>query len=259
MRSLAAVIFWVAVLSAFGTLASAQITDEAARELVRSAVRSELPHDFFIGVQRDEKLEESLALAVGSRAGSEFIYKVSPEGVEIKGDAVIYHSISDGEFIFVIAVNREDGSTYRIRGFDDSLKEFQKLMTATGARISTPYEAKSLADFYREVSPEKFPMTPVSSLLDLKQGAERQCQGGMTSFDHDQKAFNAWWKHARSLYAKISFEQTATPRSGGYLVEWIILSSPAPENCGGAPLRVRLEVSSDGHIGKVTFSPLPGN
>jgi len=187
----------------------------------------------------------------------EFIYRVSPAGYEIKENSVVNHLSVDGDSACIVAVRPADGSTYRIHGFADSLAEFNNLMTAAGERVSSPEQAESLADFYRNVNPENFSLAPILSLIDLKQAAERQCQSGPNSFDADQRAFAAWWVHAKPLYAKVSFHQTATPRGTGYLVEWIVLSSPAPRgNCGGAPLRAQLEVSSIGHVGKLAFLPL---
>ncbi len=261
MRKLFSTIFGMVVLSTFVGLANAQMSDQVAREQARNVVRSQLQlnrPDQFLGVQRDEELEQSLAIAtVGWRAGSKLIYKVSPTGDEIKENAIVHHFTVDRDYMYVVAVSPTDGSIYRIHGFADSLAEFEKLMTAAGERVSSPEQAESLAEFYRAVNPENISsLTPISSLIELKQAAERQCQSGASSFDADQQAFTAWWKHAKPLYAEVSFKQTATASSGGYSVEWIVLSSAAKGNCGGAPLRARLEVSSDGHVGKLTFSPL---
>jgi hypothetical protein len=247
------------VLSSVALSNAQMMTDQAARELARNAVRSQLhlSPDQFLGIHRDEDLEQSLAVAtVGWRAGSKFIYKLSQTGIEIRENAFVRHVATDADFMYIIAVSPTDGSTFRIHGFADSLAEFDKLMTAAGERVSSTEQAESLTDFYREVNPGSIPSTPISSLIELKQTAERQCQSGLSSFDADQEAFTAWWKHAKPLYAEVSFKQTAAPLSGGYVVEWIVLSSTAKGNCGGAPLRARLEVSSDGHVGKLAFSPL---
>ena len=127
-------------------------------------------------------------------------------------------------------------------------------MTARKVKVLGPDQAEAVSDFYREVNPQRISMTPITSLIELKQTAERQCQ--TSSFDAGEKAFDAWWNHAKPLYAQVSFRQTVAPHGSGYLVEWIVLSSAGSGACGGAPLRARLEMSSDGHVGKVTFSPL---
>ena len=263
IRKLCSTIFGIALL-ALAAWAHAQVSEQAAREQASSAVRTELHSklnfkpDRFLGMQRDEELEQSLALAVGGRAGL-FIYKVSPTGYEIRENTVVYHAWSDFDVVFIVGVNPADGSTYRIHGFGlaQSLAEFEKLMMALKVRVSNPDQAESFADFYRKVNPENYEaVAPISTLIELKQAAERQCQSGVSSFDADQEAFTTWWKHAKPFYAEASFKQTAAPLSGGYFVEWIVLSSAAKGNCGGAPLRARLEVSSNGHVGKLNFSPL---
>ena len=263
MRKLFSTIFGIAVLSTLLAQANAQVTDQAAREQASNIVRSELrttvnlKPDQFLGVQRDEALEQSLALAVG-RVGSAFIYRASPAGDEIKKDAVVHHISTDADFMYIVAVGAADGSAYRIHGFvpTESLAEFERLMTALKVQVSSPDQAEALADFYRRVNPGNHEgLTPIVRLIELKQAAERQCQSG-GSFDAGEKAFATWWKRAEPQYSALSFQQKAVPHGSGYLVEWIVLSSPSGESCGGAPLRAQLEISSGGRVGKVTFSPL---
>ena len=263
MRKLFSTIFGIAVLSTLLMQANAQVTDQAAREQASNIVRSELratvnlKPDQFLSVQRDEALEQSLALAVG-RTGPAFIYRGSPNGDEIKKDAVVHHISTDADFMYIVAVGAADGSAYRIHGFGptESLAEFEKLMTALKVQVSSPDQAEALADFYRRVNPGNHEdLTPIVRLMELKQAAERQCQSG-GSFDAGEKAFATWWKRAEPLYSTLPFQPKTVPHGSGYLVEWVVLSSPSGENCGGAPLRAQLEISSDGRVGKVTFSPL---
>jgi len=266
IRKMFSTIFGLALMSTVAVaVAYAQVTEQAAREQADHVVRSELHSrvnfkaDQFLGIRRDEELEQILGMAVGGQAGLTFIYKASPEGIELKENAIVYHTWTDVDPLFIVVVNPRDGSIYRIHGFGlaESLAEFERLMAALKVRVASSDQAESLAEFYRKVNPENQEgLTPILSLLGLKQAAERQCQSGPSSFNADQEAFTAWWKHAKPLYAEVSFKQTATPSSSGYFVEWIVLSSAAKGNCGGAPLRARLEVSSDGRVGKMTFSPL---
>ena len=193
-------------------------------------------------------------VSANGRAQPEFIYKLSSTGYEIKEKTVVHHFPTDGDFTYIVAVSPADGNTSRIHGFSDSLSEFEKLMTAANLRVLDPDQAEAVADFYRAANPENRSMTPISSMFDLKQAAERQCQA--IPFDTGDRQFEVWWKKAKPLYAGIQFSQTAIPRDNGYLVEWIVLSSAGSGACGGAPLRARLEVNSDGHIGKLSFLPL---
>jgi hypothetical protein len=258
-------IFVAAVLLILGVEADAQVTEQAARDQARDVVRSELHSkvnfkaDQFLGIHRDEELERSLATAtIGWRAGPEFIYKVSPTGVEIKDNAIVDHVATDADFMYIVAVSSVDGDIFRIHGFGlaQSLAEFERLLTALRVRVASPNQAESLAEFYRNVNPEnQAGLTPIISLLEVKQAAERQCQSSANSFDAGEKAFAAWWKRAQLLYAALPFQQRAVPHGSGYLVEWVVLSSPSGENCGGAPLRARLEVASDGRINRLAFSP----
>ncbi|HXN51634.1 MAG TPA: hypothetical protein VN943_06830 [Candidatus Acidoferrum sp.] len=260
IRKLLSTILGIAVLSTLLVRANAQMTDQAAREQVRSIVRSQvhLRPDQFLSICRDEGLEQSLAIAtVGWRAGSAFIYRASQTGVEIRENAIVRHVATDADFMYIVAVSSADGSTFRIHGFADSLAEFGKLMTASKMRSSSPEQAEALADFYRVVNPENIPLTPISSLIELKQAGERQCHSGAKSFDTGQEAFTAWWKHEKPLYAAVPLQQRVVPRGSGYAVEWIVLSSAGPSgNCGGAPLRARLEVGENGQVAKLVVRPL---
>jgi hypothetical protein len=256
MRRLFLMLFGAAVFTALLVPTSAQMADQTASEQVRNAVRSQLhlKSDQFLGVQRDEELEQLLALAMGKPRGLAFIYKVSQAGDEVKENAVVHHIFTDVDPTYIIAVNPTDGSTYRIHGFADSLDEFGRLMTATKTKVLSPDQAEAVSDFYLEVNPQHASMIPITSLLELKQAAERQCQ--TSSFDTGEREFDAWWKHGKLLYAGVPFRQTATASSSGYIVEWTILSSSAPGNCGGAPLRASLEVEKDGQVGKLAFTTL---
>jgi hypothetical protein len=244
--------------------ASAQLTDQSARELAAHIVRSELhstvnfKSNDFLGVQRAEELEQSLEVAASGQTGFRYIYKATPAGYEVKENAIAYHVWTDIDPVFVVAINPVDGRVYRIHGFGlaVSLNEFEKLIASLHVQISNPEQAESVTDFYQKVNPGNRSMTPISDLLDLKQAAERQCR--TVPFDPNEENFATWWKHAKTAYVNVPFKQTATRNASGYAVEWIVLSSPGAGLCGGAPLRARVEIGSDGHIGEITFTPVQG-
>ena len=237
---------------------SASMNEQAARQKALSVVRPKLSYlrpGQFLDIQRNERLEQKLAVLVGGLVGSKFIYRVSPEGDEIQERAVVHHVFTDiDDPVSLVAVSPFDGSTYLVRGFAESKADFNRLMSDLKVKISSPDQAEALADFYREVNPERRQLAPANSLLDLKQSAERQCQH--VPFNADEKGFEAWWKHAKGLSSRALFKQIATRSNSGYTVEWIVLSSPGAGLCGGAPLRARLEVGLDGQIGKLSFIPL---
>ena len=245
-------------LSVLTAQSNAQVDDQSAREQARTSVRLQLrlKPDQFLAVQRDETLELSLALAVRKR--DVFIYRVSQAGDEIREHAIVHHIFTDVDPTYIIAISATDGSAYRIHGFTDSLQEFKKLMKVPGLTIARPEQAEFVAAFYREVNPKNRSIAAISSLLDLKQTAERQCQ--TVPFDPNERDFEAWWKHAKPLYGGASFKQTVTTNSSGFFVGffvgWIVLSSAGAGLCGGAPLRAMLEIEKDGGIGKLTFVPL---
>ncbi len=226
-------ILGVVALSALVVCADTPMIEQAARELAKSVVLSELQSTMhvkpnqFLHVERDEELEESLALAARGHAGSMFIYKISPTGYEIKGNSVVYHTWSDFDIVFIVVVNASETGTYRIHGFGlaESLAEFNRLMTGLGMRISDADEAESVADFYQRVNPEnEQALRPILYLMDLKQAAEWQCQSGAKSFTDGEQRFATWWKQKEAEYANLSLKETAAPHGDGYLVTWPVLS-----------------------------------
>jgi hypothetical protein len=142
-------------------------------------------------------------VTVGWRSGPVFIYKVSPTGVEVKESAIVSHVATEADFMYIVAVSSADGSAYRTHGFGlaESLAEFERLIAALKVRVASPDQAESLAHFYRKANPENHEgLTPILGLMELKQAAEQQCQGGAKSFDAGEKAFTAWWSHgSRSM------------------------------------------------------------
>jgi hypothetical protein len=256
MKALLITALTVGSLAMSGIPANAQISEQAAREKALSVARSQLSlgPELFLDVHRNEALEEELASIVGGRSGSEFIYRLSRAGNEIKDHAVVHHLFVDTDPVYLVAVSPFDGSTYPIAGFRDSKAELNKLLATLRVKVSSEDQAEELADFYRTVNPEHRSMIRISSLLDLKQAAERQCQG--VPFDPNERDFDAWWKHAKTTYANVSFQQTVARNGSGYAVEWIVLSDPGTGLCGGAALRARLEVGSDGSISEISFRPV---
>lgn len=241
-----------ATLSITTATSQAQPNEQKSRDDIRRLVRLQLhlAPDHFLIVQRDEQLEQRLTLERGK--GGVFLYRVSQAGDEIKGNAVVHHIFTDTDPTYIVAVNA-DGSMYRVHGFSDSGQEFERLLTAVMAKISSPEDAELAADFYREVNPTNQPLTRISGLLDLKQAAERQCQ--TVNFDDGERAFDAWWSRAKSLYTAAQFKEAVARSEDGYIVQWIVLSSPSPGMCAGVPVQARLYVGSDGHIRFLGFKP----
>jgi hypothetical protein len=236
--------------------AIAQMSEQGARQEAVDLVRSKvgLRSEQFLDVKRDESLEGSFVVSAGRGIRPLFIFKLNNAGYEVMDDKIVQHSSTDADLSYIVAISSVDGSAYRIAGFRDSKAELNKLLAALRIKVSSEDQAEELADLYRTVNPEHNSMTRMSGLLDLKQAAERQCQA--VPFDPSERDFEAWWKHAKTANSNVSFQQTATRSDSGYAVEWIVLSSPGAGQCGGAPLRARLEVRSNGSIGEISFRPV---
>lgn len=246
------------VLATSMVFAKTMHTQENTQELALNTIRSELklPSSQFVQVRRDEGLEDLLAISsVGWHAGPVFIYRLSQEGIEVRKNAIVHHVTTDAEANYIIAVLSVGGETFRVHGFNDSLVEYNRLIMESKIKLSSAEQAESLAEFYRYVNPENVPLTPVSTLLEMKQIAERRCQSQATSFGTGQEKYLEWWERAKLIYARLSLQQKVELHNGSYLVEWVVLSTPSTLNCGGAPLRARVEINQNGHTSKIAFLP----
>lgn len=137
------------------------------------------------------------------------------------------------------------------------MAEFNRLLKASKIDVRTADQAEDVADLYRQVNPENYEdLTQMSNLLDVKQAAERDCHANANSFVVGDKAFMTWWSQADRLYANLEFQETAVRHGKAYVVQWIEMSSPSATNCGGTPLRAKLEIALDGHVNPLTVSPV---
>ena len=234
----------------FVPIAKAQTNEEQARAQAKAQFRStlHLRPTQPLEIQRREDIEEVFDTVTGVSPGAIFFYKGSPKFPPIDGDSDC--------FVALMAAN---GTAFLIKGFglSNSFREFNRMLAESKVHIVTSIRAQAIADLYLAINPENRSMNPISSLLDLKQAAERQCQA--VPFDPNEKDFEAWWKQAKARYSKGPFSQTATRSGSGYVVEWTVLSSSGPGLCGGAPLRAGLEVAEDGQVGRLTAVPLRQN
>jgi hypothetical protein len=245
----------IALAAPLARNANGQFDDRVARDLARTAVRSELAlkSSQFLLIRLDEVLEGLLTGMVTDPPWPGAVYRLSEEGDEIKAHSVVHYIVSDGDPTFTVAIN-PFGRVYRIQGFSDSLAQLNELLKEANVKVLSADQAEAVARFYREVNPERRSLAPMSNLLDVKQAAERQCQS--VPFDPNETDFQAWWKHARSLYADASFRQTVSADGNGYAVQWVVLSSASAGLCGGAPFRARLPVGPDAQLGDIAFRPL---
>jgi hypothetical protein len=138
IRKLFSTILGIVILAAPMARANAQMSEQAAREQASDIVRSELHStvhfraDQFLGIERDEQLEQTLGAAAGGYAGLTFIYRASPAGVELREPAAVYHTWTHVDPLCIVVVNPRDGSAYRMDGFRlaESVAEFERLTTA---------------------------------------------------------------------------------------------------------------------------------
>jgi hypothetical protein len=251
----------VALFLCLASNAMAQISDERAHEIARETVRSSTGADHtFFRSHRMEDLEDAYYsvrfFADGTFQRDPQIFQVSDEGYEFKKDTIEYHLSVHGPFVYFVAVSSRSGDTYRIAGFKDSQREFNRLAKSYQIRLRNELQAQEYARLYLKLDPQNYRLTQTPSLLLLKQLAERRFGEQYADFAQGDVRFEEWWNKHESALAHLSLEEKILTTDKGFMVSFLTLSgiyktSPSP---GPVPMKVTLTLSKDGQIDEPTFA-----
>lgn len=241
----------------------AQTSDERAREAAREAVQvsTERANSFF-SVHRREDLEE-VFLSVRFFQGGRFerdpqIFEVTDGGYEFKNGSIDYHLSVHGPFLYFVAVANAPGGVFRIGGFKDSQSEFSRLAKYYNVKLRSEFQAQEYAGLYLRLDPAHYQLVQTTSLLQLKQLAEREFDDNYKGFSSGETRLNQWWAKHESALSRMSFKQTTTAVLEGFEVSFLTLSSidDKSQADGPTPLRVTLTLTKDGQIAQPTLTPL---
>jgi hypothetical protein len=239
----------------FVTLADAQLTDNEARARARTVTAANLHFDpaQFVGIERQEELEQSYAVATRIARGTLFLYKLWPGGEEVRDSTIINHCAGNC-LSYLVGVRAVDGAVFRIRGFSDSIEEFNRMMGTNAVHMTDHSQAHAFASFYRSVNPESLAITPLWTLLDFKQMVEQQCHDHQESFLASDEQFTKWWNSHKSTYLNADFSEGAFRDQNGFRMEFLVMPPPAANQaCGGAPVLAVLQITPSGQIDKLAY------
>lgn len=251
---------WLVLLFLAGAVEShAQECDSHARAIAQETVRSWMETwtetDRFFFVTRREDLEIEFwnnVPTVQEGFGKDFfVFEISTEGDELLEKSVMHHISVHGTRPHIVAVAPASVRFFRLSGFKDSHREFNRLGKVYGARPRGERSLLEYAQFYRHLAPAHMGDPIVRSLLELKQMAERKFDyGSGGDFATGQKHFDKWWAKNSEALARISLEETVTETPGGSVVAWYTLSDISWKGKvrGPALLKVTLEVSKEGYV-----------
>ncbi len=233
----------------------AQVNENEARARATEAARAawHMSPTQFLDVQRYEVFEREFEESIGTESEALFLYRVSEDGDESKGQTVIYHRSTDGDSTGFIAVTALKGRVYRIKGFGamDSLSEFNRLFEDSDVKVVTKSRARAIADFYLLINPqniENIEFGMVRSPLEAKQSIERECHAVGSDFATSDREFLSWWANHKSEILSKNYDEKVTGSSGGFSFRFLTLAFPKGPKCGGSLLELSLEVSSTGTI-----------
>ncbi len=241
--------------------ASAQVTEPEASDLARKSILAGLGMDKepFLDVSPVPVLEQLFAEAAGEGHGSlPFVFHISNQGVEQKGNVKIYHISMDFELEYLVAVSTE-GEVYRIQAGRGSLAEFNRLADRY-VRLQSEKQAQKYLAWYLTVNPENYALTKIGSPQQLKEEAEREFTGFGKSAGEDKATFEVWWRKHEHEATRLSYGEEVNRTDRGFLVRFYALWRIDPKHVRRGPSisRVSVEFSTNGQVGKLRFKRIRG-
>jgi hypothetical protein len=243
--------------------ADAQVSDDRARDIAKEAVRSSTQRDkAFFSVHRREDLEDAFYSVRSFRDGifhrDPQIFEISDQGYEFKKDSVEYHLSVHGPFVYFLAVASGSGEVFRIAGFKDSQREFNRLAKTYQVKVGNELQAREYADLYLRLDPPNNRVVRSPSLLSLKQLAESRFDDYYNEFLSAESRFNRWWKRHGRAVTRISFAESITKTEQGFVLSFLTMSGidkNSPDD-GPKPLSITLSLSRDGQIEEPAVAPI---
>jgi len=231
-RILTCLKFICVALSAFFSLAAfgaQQVSDAKARELAEGVVRASrnLPLSDLLTTRRKEDLEDSLFYeqvnTVGEIVVPAYFYEVTLGGYRIKDQTVNFQVVFDYEPVWCVAVSRSSERTYRLAGFDDAQKEFDRLVRDTGVRIGKN-AARNWATFYVEAVYGRATADRIPAYwLALKQRVEAHFYGQYESDKLAKRLFESWWSRFGTKARKLVYEPSVEEVNDVFVVKTEVL------------------------------------
>lgn len=233
---------------------SAQVTEAQASELARKSVLAGLgkPKESFLDVSPVPALQELFArVATEGHGPLPFVFHISDEGVEHKGNVERYHLPVDA-ILNVVAAVSASGEVYTIREGSNSLPEFNRLANDYHVRLQSEERARKYLAWYLAIQPN-FSLTEIRSLQQLKEEAERTIKGWGKSPEEDKATFEAWWKKHEHEATRLDYEEQVARTARGFLVSFYDLSESERKHLRRGPgiLRVSVEFSTNGEVGSL--------
>ena len=267
---------WIAALvlllatAGWGQTPATLLTDEQARAAAaQRAKQTPYQHDCSETARR-EALEDSVfelrpdKIQNGSLNNSIFFYDVSdflcyqvltkPDG----GSSLIVHAVDHGGVIGTVAVDRATGETYWFDYTDQSAAEFARLIRTIRPIVRDEYDAKGVADLYRDLV-HRPQGTNVLWELDLKQKAEDNFSSAWSPYAKDrawERRLERWWKALRAARPQLDYEVHEKREATGFLVTGLAFRGypltiprkhPPPKETPSL-VRWRLLVHADGSV-----------
>jgi hypothetical protein len=241
--------------------ASAQVTEAEATDLARKSILARLGMDKepFLDVSPVPVLQQLFAEAAGDGHGSLlFLFHISNQGVEQKGNVKIYHVINDFELEYLVAVSTE-GEVYCFQTGRGSLSEFNRLADRY-VRLKSEKQAQKYLAWYLTVNPENYALTKIGSPQQLKEEAEREFRGFGKSAGEDKATFEVWWRKHERRATRLSYGEEVNRTDRGFLVRFYVLWRIDPKHVRRGPSisRASVEFSRNGQVGKLTFERIRG-
>jgi len=172
-----------------------------------------------------------------------YLVSISTEGYEIKGNEVFFHGSTGAGADRYVGIAAETSQTYRLYGFTDAMKDFNRMAVDLGFRIKDELTAERYALFaFRCVLGPKS-NNIVYSELQVRHIAEDYFYA-YNSPAEARRRFGSWWRGLRLGSVPKPLGPHAVKTHSGFTVELLLL-----DVAQGRPPKLqqyKIEMTTDG-------------
>jgi hypothetical protein len=198
-----------------------QVTEQQAMERAKYAVRASTDMQaIYLRVVRREDLEDDIFLCQDKNSGDykkfAYIYELFDNGIEIS--APRKYALHMGIGWWCVAVAREAGRVYCLRGFDKAHEAFNLMAADAAVRI----EDDTTASIYKKLYNYVVLKNDYGILVDNRSELRREVDSYLCSYDETyktcEKKFRKWWNGFISSGITLKGHDRAVNLGTSYLV-----------------------------------------
>jgi len=174
-----------------------------------------------------------------------YFYEVTEEGEAEKDEKTIIHVSFHGGLGYYTAISPKTGTVYRLRGFEESVSQFNRMADDFPVGIGTEAGSLNYALFFLKAV-RGFDENVIYDELDVKHTVERHFHDNFSSRAEQTKQFEKWWRHFSKAVDTLALSPEARVEKDHYVV--VLREIELKEWTGPLMKEWTLAVSKNGHI-----------